>query len=59
MSCDLNDIESSSVDPVLAVKSRSVPRVDNRRVLNRVFWVLHLGLPCADLPDHYCPHTTC
>jgi transposase len=36
-----------------------VPRVDDRRVLNGIFWVLRSGAPWRDLPDRYGPRTTC
>ena len=34
-------------------------RVDDRRVLNGIFWRLRTGAPWADIPDRYDPHTTC
>src|SRR6202040_3429181 len=36
-----------------------VPRVDDRRVLNGICWVLRSGAPWRDLPDCYGPCTTC
>ena len=39
-------------------KPRGVPRVDDRRVLNGIFWVLRSGSPWRDLPERYGPHTT-
>ena len=56
---DLTDFEWSVIDPLLPRKSRGVPRVDDRRVLNGIFWVLRSGAPWADLPGRYGPHTTC
>lgn len=56
---DLSDFEWSVIKPVLPNKSRGVPRVDDRRVLNGIFWVLRSGAPWADLPGRYGPHTTC
>src|SRR5215469_9989635 len=35
------------------------PRVDDRRVLNGIFWVLRSGAPWRDLPERYGPRTTC
>jgi transposase len=35
-----------------------VPRVDDRRVLNGIFWVLRSGAPWRDLPERYGPYTT-
>lgn len=56
---DLSDFEWGVIEPVLPRKSRGVPRVDDRRVLNGIFWVLRSGAPWADLPERYGPHTTC
>jgi len=44
---------------MLPNKSRGVPRVDDRRVLNGIFWVLRSGAPWRDLPDNFGPYTTC
>ena len=40
-------------------KPRGVPRVNDRRVLNGIFWVLRSGAPWRDLPDNFGPYTTC
>ena len=32
--------------------------VDDRRVLNGIFWILRSGSPWADLPERYGPPTT-
>ena len=56
---DLTDFEWSVIEPVLPQKSRGVPRVDDRRVLNGIFWVLRTGAPWADLPERYGLPTTC
>jgi transposase len=47
------------IEPMLPNKPRGVPRVDDRRVLNGIFWVLRSGAPCRDLPNSYRPPTTC
>ena len=48
MACyDLTDAEWSVIQPVLPKKSRRVPRVDDRWVLNGIFWVLRSGAPRA------------
>jgi transposase len=44
---------------MLPAKPRGVPRVDDRRVLNGIFWVLRSGAPWRDLPALYGPRTTC
>jgi hypothetical protein len=37
---DLTDFEWSVIHPLLPTKARGVPRVDDRRVLNGIFWRL-------------------
>ena len=47
---DLTDFEWSVIEPLLPTKVRGVPRVDDRRVLNGIFWRLRTGAPWADIP---------
>jgi transposase len=56
---ELNDYEWRVIKPMLPNKPRGVPRVDDRRVLNGIFWVLRSGAPWRDLPENYGPPTTC
>lgn len=56
---DLTDFEWRVIEPLLSNKPRGVPRVDDRRVLNGIFWVLRSGAPWRDLPERYGPRTTC
>lgn len=42
---DLTDFEWRVIEPLLPNKPRGVPRVDDRRVLNGIFWVLRSGAP--------------
>jgi transposase len=56
---ELSDFEWSVIQPLLPNKPRGVPRVDDRRVLNGIFWVLRSGAPWADLPERYGFRTTC
>ena len=56
---DLTDFEWSVIAPLLPNKPRGVARVDDRRVLNGIFWRLRTGAPWADIPQRYGPHTTC
>ena len=56
---DLTDFEWRVIEPLLRNKPRGVPRVDDRRVLNGIFWVLRSGAPWRDLPERYGPRTTC
>ena len=55
---DMNDLEWEFIKAVLPNKSRSVKRVDGRRVINGIFYVLRTGIPWADLPEQYGPPTT-
>ena len=55
---DLTDFEWRAIEPHLPNKPRGVPRVDDRRVLNGIFYVLRAGCPWADLPARYGPPTT-
>jgi transposase len=53
MRYELTDGEWSVIRPMLPNKPRGVPRVDDRRVLNGIFWVLRSGARWRDLPDSY------
>jgi len=44
---------------LLPDKPSSVPRVDGRRMLNGVIWVLRSGAMRRGRPDRYGPRTTC
>jgi transposase len=59
MRYELSDCEWSIIKPTLPNKPRGVPRVDDRRVLNGIFWILRSGAPWRDLPEIYGPCTTC
>ena len=39
MRYELNDYEWSAIRPMLPNKPRGIPRVDDRRILNSIFWV--------------------
>jgi transposase len=39
--------------------SRGIPRVNDRRVLNGIFWAPRSGAPGRDLPDIFGPYITC
>jgi len=56
---ELTDFEWGVIAPLLPNKPRGVPRVDDRRVLNGIFWVLRTGAPWRALPKEYGPPTTC
>src|SRR3954464_16032276 len=48
---ELTDSEWKAIEPCLPNKPRGVPRVNDRRVLNGIFWVLRSGARWADLPE--------
>ena len=52
MRYELTDEEWAAIKPMLPNKPRGVPRVNDRRVLNGIFWVLRSGAPWRDLPDN-------
>jgi transposase len=55
---DLTDFEWRVIQPLLPNKPRGNPRVDDRRTLNGIFFVLRSGMPWRDLPERYGPYTT-
>ena len=59
MRYELTDYEWAVIKSSLPNKPRGVPRVNDRRVLNGIFWVLRSGAPWRDLPDNFGPYTTC
>lgn len=56
---ELTDREWLIIEPLLPNKPRGVPRVDDRRVLNGIFWRFRTGSPWAEVPERYGPSTTC
>ena len=59
MRYELADHEWGAIKPMLPNKPRGVPRVNDRRVLNGIFWVLRSGAPWRDLPEAFGPYTAC
>ena len=55
---ELTDEEWAIIAPLLPNKVRGVARVDDRRVINGIFYVLRTGSPWRDLPERYGPYTT-
>jgi transposase len=59
MRYDLTDFEWSVIQPLMPNKPHRLAQVDDRRVLNGIFWVLRSGAPWRDLPERYGAYTTC
>jgi transposase len=55
---DLSETEWRLIEPLLPNRPRGVARVDDRRVVNGIFYVLRTGSPWRDLPERYGPYTT-
>ena len=55
---ELTDAERTINAPLLPNKMRGVKRVDDRRVLNGIFWRLRSGAPWADIPERYGPYSS-
>ena len=47
---ELTDFEWSIIQPLLPNKPRGVPRVDDRRVLNGIYWRMRTGSPWGGYP---------
>jgi hypothetical protein len=59
MRYELTDHEWTAIKPLLPNKPRGVPRANDRRILNGIFWILRSGAPWRDLPGAFGPYTTC
>jgi len=57
MRFDLTDEEWELLEPMLPSRRKSA-RVDDRRILNAIFYVLRTGMLWRDLPERYGPCTT-
>ena len=55
---DLSETERRLIEPLLPNKPRGVARVDDRRVINGIFYALRTGSPWRDLPERFGPYTT-
>ena len=55
MRYELSDGEWDVIRPRLSNKARGIPRVDDRRILNGIFWVLRSAAPWCDLPGDTVP----
>jgi transposase len=54
---DLSEAEWAIIEPLLPGQIGR-PRLDDRRVLNGIFFVLRSGTPWRDLPERYGPPPT-
>src|SRR4029078_13676283 len=59
MRYDLTDFEWSVIEPVLPTGRPGPKRLDDRRVMNGIFWVLRTGAPWRDLPEPLWPLHDC
>ncbi len=57
MRFDLSDEDWALLEPLLP-KGRKSARVDDRKIVNAIFYVLRTGMPWRDLPARYGPYTT-
>ena len=55
---ELSDEKWAIIESLLPQKSRGVPRVDDRRVINGILWRFRTGVPWRDVPERYGPRTT-
>ena len=55
MRFDLSDDEWPVIEPHLPKGGRRPKRVDDRRILNGIFYILRTGAPWCDLPGRYGP----
>jgi transposase len=56
---DLTDKEWVLLEPLLPQGLRGARRLDDRKILNGIFYILRTGSPWRDLPERYGPYTTC
>ena len=57
MRFDLSDEEWALLEPLMPT-SRKSARIDDRKIMNAIFYVLRTGMPWRDLPERYGPYTT-
>jgi transposase len=56
--CELTEFEWKVIQPLLPNRPRGEPCVDDRRVLNGIFYILRSGSPWADVSERYGPPPT-
>ena len=55
---DMSDLEWNFVKVLLPNKPRGVKRVDDRRVINCIYFPRRTGIPWRDMPEQYGPWST-
>ncbi len=55
MRYELTNKKWTAIRPMLPKKPRGMPLVNDRRVLNGIFWVLRSRAPWRDLPQNFGP----
>ena len=58
MRFDLSDEEWNAIEPLLLAAKQGTKRVDDRLILNGIFYILLTGAQWRDLPERYGPRTT-
>lgn len=58
MRFDLTDAEWRVIEPLSPPRGLGKARVDDRRVLDGIFYIVRTGAPWRDLPSRYGPYTT-
>ena len=61
---DLTDAQWHVIKPFIPIElkradGRGRPRIDNRPILNGIFWIMRTGAAWQDLPDRYPSYSTC
>jgi len=61
---DLTDEQWAVVQPLIPEPPRRPdgkgrPRVDNRKILDGILWIMRTGAPWIDMPDRYPAYQTC
>ena len=59
-STELTEAQWSYIQPLLPPKAKTGrPRVEDRKTINGILWVLRTGARWADLPERYGASSTC
>lgn len=53
---EITDFEWSIIQPLLPNKARGVPRADDRKVLNGIYWRRRSGSTWDEIPERYGPY---